>query len=95
MKNHEIVNKSTSVFSYNMDNEVSEELPGGHYADSLTEEEKIRIYGTKEERERIGAKIAELLKGRHKTRIPYDPIAKCYTKPPEWDDDMWEAFVLG
>jgi hypothetical protein len=78
-----------------MENEVSEELPGGHYADSLTEEEKIRIYGTKEERERIGAKIGEILKGRHKTYIPYDPVTKALTKPPEWDDDMWEAFVLG
>jgi hypothetical protein len=45
--------------------------------------------------ERVGKHIAKTIKHLPKTYMPYDPVTKCLTKPPEWDDAMWEGFVLG
>jgi hypothetical protein len=55
--------------------------------DNMTEEEI--------ERDRLGKKLAQAIEGQEATYIPYDPVTKCLTKPPEWDDMMWEGFALG
>jgi hypothetical protein len=56
-------------------------------SDNMTEEEI--------ERERLGKKLAKLTEKQEGTYLPYDPTIKAFTKPPEWDDDMWEGFVFG
>jgi hypothetical protein len=47
------------------------------------------------ERERLGKKLAQAIEGQEATVIPYDPVTQTLTKPPEWDDMMWEGFVFG
>jgi hypothetical protein len=47
---------------------------------------------TYEEKDR---ELKRIIKNSKKTVLPYDPITQSYTKPPEWDDDMWEGYVFG
>jgi hypothetical protein len=46
-------------------------------------------------REIIGKRLAKLTEEQEGTYLPYDPVTKTFTKPPEWDDEMWEGFCLG
>jgi hypothetical protein len=56
----------------------------------LTEDEKVEIYGTSEEREKIGNEVAELIKTQEVTGLPFKNGS--FTKPDKWSDKLWERF---
>jgi hypothetical protein len=45
--------------------------------------------------EKIDKEFARIIRERKKTVLPYDPITKSHTKPPEWDDETWRGYVFG
>jgi hypothetical protein len=54
--------------------------------------EDIQKTMTKEE---IDKEFKRIMRERKKTVLPYDPMTQSYTKPPEWDDEMWRGYVFG
>jgi hypothetical protein len=59
-----------------------QKLPEENAWETMTDEEKDR-------------ELKRIIKNSKKTVLPYDPITQSYTKPPEWDDLMWEGYVFG
>jgi hypothetical protein len=69
--------------------------PGPDIQKNMTQAQRDLIYGTEESRAAICEKYAYVLKNVKPVHIPYDKKQKCYVKPDDWSDELWEGVVFG